>query len=127
MANIKICNLDLIAPAPARELVLGGVTYKVEPLTVEKFVEFNQLRQSIGADSSLQEGLKVAKGIIKSSIPEMSEEIMDRMTIAQLQLVVAFINDEIPEDVLTGAQTPENNNKKEEKEEGAKAEDNSGN
>ena len=37
MADVKVCNLDLIAPITKRELVLNGAKYAVEPLTVEKF------------------------------------------------------------------------------------------
>ena len=126
MAEMKICNLDLIAPVQKRQLVLNGNAYEVEPLTVQKFIEFTQLQQSIKAETSITEGLAIMKKIIHAAIPSMSEDIMDRMTVSHLQLVVAFIRDEIPDEILNG-KSPKNSKKKAEKEEeGDKAEDKSG-
>ena len=128
MADIKICNLDLIAPVKKRELVIGGKTFAVEPLTVAKFIEMNQLRQSINDKSSLEEGLNLMKKMVRASVPEMTEEFMDTLPLGHLQLIVSFINDEIPDEVLN-AKAQENKKKEEEKEEeeGSEAEDKSGN
>ena len=125
MADVKICNLDLIAPVQKRELILGGKTYQVEPLSVQMYIEFTQLRQKIDADSTIEEGLKMTREMIKAAVPEMTDEIIDKLSLPHLQLIVAFINDEIPEEVLSG-EALKNNNKKEEKE-GATAETDSGN
>lgn len=125
MADVKICNLDLIAPVQKRELILGGKTYQVEPLSVQMYIEFTQLRQKIDADSTIEEGLKMTREMIKAAVPEMTDEIIDKLSLPHLQLIVAFINDEIPEEVLSG-EALKNNDKKEEKE-GATAETDSGN
>lgn len=127
MADVKICNLDAIAPIQKRKLILNGQEYEVEPLSVKKFIEFAQIRQKINADASLNEGLDLAREMIKSAIPSMPPEVMDAMTIPHLQLIIAFINDEIPEDVLNGETSKKNNKKVKAKEEGANAEDKSGN
>lgn len=127
MADVKICNLDAIAPIQKRKLILNGQEYEVEPLSVKKFIEFSQIRQKISAEPSIEEGLDLARGMIASAIPSMPSEVMDAMTINHLQLVIAFINDEIPEDVLKG-QSPKNTKKKaKEEQEGDKAENKSGN
>ena len=124
MSEVKICNLDLIAPIQERELVLGGMTYEVEPLSVQMYIEFTQLRQKIGADSGIEEGVALTKKMIKSAIPAMTDDIIDRLTLAHLQLIVAFINDEIPDEVLSG-EALKNQNKEEK--EGATAENKQGN
>ena len=125
MADVKICNLDLIAPVQKRELIIGGTHFEVEPLTVARFIEFMQVRQKIADDTSLEEGFKLMKEMVRSAIPSMSEELIESLPINQLQLVVSFINDEIPEEILSG-EALKNNDKKEEKE-GATAETDSGN
>ena len=127
MPDVKICNLDLIAPVQKRELILNGKTYEVEPLSVAKFIEFNQIRQKVGSGDSLEEGLKLMKEMIKAGIPSMTDQVMDAMSLAHLQLVVAFINDEIPDDVLNGKASEKNDKNEEEQEEGDKAENESGN
>ena len=124
MSEVKICNLDLIAPIQKRELVLGGMTYEVEPLSVQMYIEFTQLRQKIGTDSGIEEGVALTKKMIKSAIPAMTDDIIDRLTLAHLQLIVAFINDEIPDEVLSG-EALKNQNKEEK--EGATAENKQGN
>lgn len=125
MPDVKICNLDLIAPIQKRELVLGGKTYEVEPLSVQMYIEFTQLRQKIGNDSGIEEGVALTKKMIKSAIPSMTDDVIDRLTLAHLQLIVAFINDEIPDEVLSGEALKKN--EKEEEKEGATAENNQGN
>ena len=125
MPDVKICNLDLIAPIQKRKLVLGGATYEVEPLSVQMYIEFTQLRQKIGNDSGIEEGVALTKKMIKSAIPAMTDDIIDRLTLAHLQLIVAFINDEIPDEVLSGESLKKN--EKEEEKEGATAENNQGN
>jgi hypothetical protein len=102
MSNVKICNLDLIAPIQKREIVLGGVTYPVEPLTVERFIEFNKMRQKITSGKSVDEGLRLSKEMIKAAIPTMTEAVLKQLTINHLQYIVLFINDEIPDEVLNG-------------------------
>lgn len=127
MADVKICNLDVIAPVQKRKLVMNGHEYDVEPLSVKKFIEFTQIRQKINAEASIDEGLELAREMIKSAIPSMPSDVMDGITIPHLQLIIAFINDEIPEDVLKG-QSPKNTKKKvKEEQEGDKAENKSGN
>lgn len=125
MPDVKICNLDLIAPIQKRQLVLGGKTYGVEPLSVQMYIEFTQLRQKIGDDSGIEEGVALTKKMIKSAIPSMTDDVIDRLTLAHLQLIVAFINDEIPDEVLSGEALKKN--EKEEEKEGATAENNQGN
>ncbi len=102
MAVTKICNLDLIAPVAPRQIVLSGVSYDVLPLSVAKFIEFGQMREKISASSSVEEGLKLTMALIKAAIPSLPDDVLNSMSLGHLQLVVAFINDEIPEEVLAG-------------------------
>ena len=101
MAVTKICNLDLIAPVAPRQIVLSGVSYDVLPLSVAKFIEFGQMREKISASSSVEEGLKLTMALIKAAIPSLPDDVLNSMSLGHLQ-VVAFINDEIPEEVLAG-------------------------
>lgn len=116
MSNVKICNLDVIAPVQPRELVINGASYKVVPLTVGRFIELNQMRQNMGKTSTIEESLKEVMKLIKVGVPEISQEVLDSMSVAQLQLVLSFIYDEIPESVLNKSQETETEEKSEDSE-----------
>ena len=101
MENVKICNLDILAPVQKRQIILGGQTYPVETLTVNSFIEFNKARLDI-SKNSLEEGFKMAQALIKSMVPAISQEVLDALTPAQLSKLIAFIGDEIPDDEISG-------------------------
>lgn len=100
MSDLKICNLDVIAPIQPRQLVVGGKEYAVEPLTTARFVELNQSRQSLAKIDSIEESLKAMIVLIRKFIPKIPEKTLEMMSIQQLQLTLAFVADEIPESVL---------------------------
>lgn len=99
--NVKICNLDLIAPITKRELVIGDKTYAVEPLSVMKFIEFAKARQGLSATTSIEDAVKVMMELIMGAIPTMEREVLEALPIIQLQTVLAFVADEIPDEALT--------------------------
>lgn len=99
--NVKICNLDLIAPITKRELVIGGTSYEVEPLSVMKFIEFAKARQGLSASTSIEDAVKVMMELIVSAIPSMDKAVLEALPIMQLQTVLAFVADEIPDEALT--------------------------
>ncbi len=98
--NVKICNLDLIAPITKRELVINNVTYEVEPLSVLKFIEFAKARQGLSASTSIEDAVKVMMELIVSAIPSMDRKVLESLPIMQLQTVLAFVADEIPDEAL---------------------------
>lgn len=100
MSNVKICNLDLIAPVQNRELRIAGQSYEVLPLSIERFIELQQLRQSVSVDDDVIVSIEKFKQAIKSSVPSIPDEILGAFTVEQLQVVVAFVFDEIPDSVL---------------------------
>ena len=116
--NVKVCNLDLIAPVHKRELVIGDKHYDVVPLTVQKFIEFTKAREGITASSSLEDGVKLMMKLIESAVPDLEEELLNAMTLNQLQTIVAFINDEIPDEVLTKGEAAEEAKVEDQKTEG---------
>lgn len=107
MENVKICNLDILAPVQKRQIILGGQSYPVETLTVNSFIEFNKARLDISKSNGLEEGFKMAQALIKSMVPTISQEVLDALTPAQLSKLIAFIGDEIPDDELSGKTTEE--------------------
>ena len=98
--NVKICNLDLIAPITKRELVIGDKTYRVKPLSVKKFIELTKMRQSVTAETSLEDAVKMMIDMVSGMVVGLEREVIESLPFAQLQTIVAFINGEIPDEDL---------------------------
>lgn len=103
-ANIKICNLDVIAPVAKRELVLNGKTYEVKPATVARFIELSQLKKKQQESKDIESAIEIARTIIKKWVPEIDDNMLEQITMEQMQLIFAFISDELPEDMLAKGQ-----------------------
>ena len=100
MSEAKICNLDVIAPIQKRELILGGVSYEVLPLSVERFIEITMKRREMMEAKSLEKGFEVAKEAIRLAIPNFSDEVFALISMEQMGLIMDFILDTLPEDKL---------------------------
>lgn len=102
MGNLKICNLEMVAPTLNRQLVVGDKTFEVKTMTVEDFIELNLLRQQIG-EADMKEGLELMIKLVQYSVPGLPVEVVRNMSLAQLQIVIRFIFDELSDDELKGA------------------------
>ena len=66
-----------------------------------KFIEFAKARQGLSATTSIEDAVKVMMELIMGAIPTMEREVLEALPIIQLQTVLAFVADEIPDEALT--------------------------
>lgn len=100
MSNLKICNLDVIAPVQKRELVLSGKTYEVLPLSVERFIDLQTKRQEMVQSTDLAKTFEIAKSMIKVAIPTLEDNVFSLLTMEQMSYLTDFILDNLPDDKL---------------------------
>lgn len=100
MSNLKICNLDIIAPVQKRELVLSGKTYEVLPLSVERFIDLQMKRQEMVQSTDLAKTFDIAKSMIKVAIPTLEDNVFSLLTMEQMSYLTDFILDNLPDDKL---------------------------
>ena len=92
MENVKICNLDILAPVQKRQIILGGQTYPVETLTVNSFIEFNKARLDI-SKNSLEEGFKMALDIIRLHLDGKTDQEIAAILCLRTDYVRQFLVD----------------------------------
>ena len=100
MSEMKICNLDIIAPVQKRQLILGGKEYEVLPLSVERFIELQLKRQEMVKSADLEKTFAIAKDMIKVAIPSLEDEIFSLLTMEQMSYLTDFILDNLPDEKL---------------------------
>lgn len=103
MSEMKICNLDIIAPVQKRQLILGGKEYEVLPLSVERFIELQLKRQEMVKSADLEKTFAIAKDMIKVAIPSLEDEIFSLLTMEQMSYLTDFILDNLPDEKLAQA------------------------
>lgn len=119
MSDVKICNLDVIAPVQQRELVLNGKTFEIKPLSVQLYIKLKQYQVEMAKSTKFDEGYEISKKAIKAACPSFDDSLFDMLTMQQLSMIMAFIIDELPDEKLK-AEAPEQatNDKKDETDQG---------
>lgn len=108
MSEVKICNLDVIAPVQKRELILGGKTFEVLPLSVERFIEITIKRREVMETNDLTKGFEITKEAIRLAIPSFDDEVFKLLSMEQMGLIMDFILDTLPEDKLVKEEAKKN-------------------
>lgn len=103
----KILNIDTIAPKDSRQIVLNGVTYDLNVTTVENFLEIAKFEETIKASKSVNEQIELFVHLIGKFIPNLEASVLMKADLRQLQLIIDFIRDEIPEEMFEGYKAPE--------------------
>ena len=100
MSDVKLLNLDELAPV-RRSVTFGGKTYRVKEMTVEHFIEMNQLAEELeksGADTP-EAQVKATARSIALSLEDCEEAVVRKLHIEQLAVLSRFIRNELtPED-----------------------------
>lgn len=89
MANVL--NLDEIETGLERTVVLGGKSYPLKPMSVEDYIA--QLKDAQAAEKE-QDTVKLFELMVNSvgrAFPTMKEAVVRKMTVAQLQKLMAFV------------------------------------
>jgi len=102
----KILNLDALSAEEARDLVLGGVTYKVPAMSVENFIETTRIAQKLAAnpDATVADQVEAAVEMIVRSIEDAPKSLLMKCSLAVLNRITSFIQGEDDEKVEQVAQ-----------------------
>jgi hypothetical protein len=93
----KILNLDKItetAKEKQRELVIGGVKYKVPDMTVENFIETTKMAMALEKTGNVAEKMEATVDLICRSVPLVPRQALLGYSIAILSSIANFIRGE---------------------------------
>lgn len=110
----KLLNIDTIAPKETREIILGGEHYQLNVTSVENFLEIAKFEKKLSENQELEGQIKLIVDLINQFIPKLSKEQLMSLDVRQLRLIVEFIKDEIPEEMLEGYEPPKEEGTEEE-------------
>lgn len=90
----KILNIDSLAPsAEARVLNIDGVSYPIEEMSVEIFLETTQLAEDL-VGKSIGEQVKATIDLIVKLVPSLPREKLVKYKLAVLSRIAAFVRGE---------------------------------
>lgn len=87
---MKVLNLDKLAVAQKRQLVIAGVKYAIEEMTVSNFIETTKAAERL-ANASILDQVEATIDLVLRSVPTVSREVLGVMPLETLQTVVAFV------------------------------------
>lgn len=96
---MKTLNLDNLSKV-TRNLILNGVTYEVQEMTVENFIETTKAADALleKKNITIEEQMEASIGLIKRSIPNIEEEVLRKMTLEQLGTLSKFLRGELDDE-----------------------------
>jgi hypothetical protein len=90
--NIKILNLDTLpTKAPQRQITLGGVSYDVQDMSVEDFIETNLAAERLEANTDPKLQMKEMVASVKRAVPGVPDAELNKLPLEKLGVLVAFI------------------------------------
>ena len=97
---MKMLNLDkVITGAVVRELVLGGKSHPVHAMSVENFIMTSEAIDRV-KDADLTEQVKETIKTICRSVPSIDPAELGPLPIEKLQVVLAFVRGDEPEEIV---------------------------
>lgn len=91
---MKVLNLEKLSKKEGRELVIGGVSYPVQPMTVANFIATTEAAEKLKGESSLAKQVSATIDMIQRSVPTAQREVLEQLELGQLQAITAFIRGE---------------------------------
>lgn len=94
-------NLDELAPV-RRQVMLNGVKYAVKDMTVEHFVEINQLAEELEEkkDMTPVESVDATVRTVALSLEGCTDEAVRKLSLEQLAVLSRFIRGEFTPDAI---------------------------
>jgi hypothetical protein len=88
----KILNLDkLVTPATKlRELVIGGATYPVVPMSVAAFIDTTRTVEKLKLGSTIAEQLEATIDMICHCVPTLPREVLTGFDLEKLDMIAVF-------------------------------------
>jgi hypothetical protein len=102
---MKILNLDAFA-APKRSFTFGGKDYLIRDISVDDFIQNMNLVEEIeaaGKTDHAKAKVELAKQMVKSAVPDLSDAVLATMGIEQIGVLMRFIRGEFdPQAIADG-------------------------
>lgn len=94
---MEILNIDDFATVK-RQVTLKGVSYDVEEINVQQFIDNLKASEALEAEAGKEDKFSAAFersiGVVRQSIPSMSEEIVRTLKLPAMTAVMKFIRGE---------------------------------
>jgi hypothetical protein len=87
----KLLNLNQLSVKETREVQIGDTTYAIKEMSVEDFIETTRVAEEMEKETSYAKQISATVGLIKRAIPEITDEILMRLSLDQLRGLTAFI------------------------------------
>lgn len=94
---MKILNIDALVKT-TRQVTLHGVTYDVEEIGVQQFIDNLKAAERLeagGTKQSMSEAFQEAVESIKESIPSMPDEVLGKLKLPAALAILSFIRGEM--------------------------------
>lgn len=88
---MKVLNLDKLSTKETRQLLIKGVSYPVEDMTVENFIITTKAAESLPEDASLAVQIEATIEMICRSVPSITKTALGGLSLTSLQSIVAFV------------------------------------
>lgn len=95
---MKVLNLDKLDSKQVRQLVIGGKSYPVEEMTVGNFIETTRSAERV-AEASIADQIEATVEMIQRSVPTLERSLLEKLSLEQLQTIVAFVRGDAVEGV----------------------------
>ena len=101
----KVLNLDDLETTIERELIIGGVTHKMKPFTVEAFInQMKEIEQIGDKEPTGSEMYATSVKMIQRAFPTLTDDVIKNMTTFQIDAVYNFLKERSDDEVEKGAQ-----------------------
>lgn len=90
--NIKILNLDTLpTKAPKRQVTLGGVSYDVQEMSVEDFIETNLAAERLEGNTDPKAQMAEMVASVRRAVPTVPESELNKLPLEKMGVLVGFI------------------------------------
>lgn len=96
---MKTLNLDSLGAKEQRELVMGGKTHVVKPMSVKAFIATTKVIESLKEDQSVAAQINGTVSIIRNSVPTLDEEELFALPLEHLRTLMEFVRGDDAETV----------------------------
>jgi hypothetical protein len=100
---MKILNIDNFASKEKRQLTIAGVSYPVEEMSVENFIQTTRAAEKLSGEESIATQVEATIDMICRSVPGIDNAVLTKLSLSQLQTIVTFVRG----DDVDGTETTE--------------------
>lgn len=104
---MKLLNIDQVAPTSTKVIVIGGVEYAIQPISVGAFLKITKEAEEYVAAGVMnpQKEIQMVIDLAAQCIPAAPREVLESLTLPQLQAIADYVQ----RDDVDGAEDVEGN------------------